>query len=251
MVSSILQQEVLGVQEDSGIKPRSECPVDYQSRQLNGSSEVYPMKRHYSLSFVTGMLALVCYLAFAFLAFSRYPLTYSPLSNWLSDLGNANLNPNGAFFYNIGIVATAGAVLLFFLGLSEWKLRNNRGQNLMLFVTQGFGILGALAMLMSGFYPMNFLALHSFFSTCLYILLGTAFAFSVAALRYYATYPRWLLIVGASVALVALLYGIFHTVTVLEWVTTALFLCYMGLLGAETNRLSSETIDRSTTKVSR
>jgi hypothetical membrane protein len=142
-------------------------------------------------------------------------------------------------------------VLLFFLGLSEWKMGKNRRQNLMLFVTQGFGILGALAMLMSGFYPMNFLALHSFFSTCLYILLGTAFAFSVAALRYHPACPRWLLIVGVSTALVALLYGIFHTVTALEWVATALFLCYVGLLGAETNQLSSETIDRSTTTVTR
>jgi hypothetical membrane protein len=209
------------------------------------------MKRHPSLSFVTGMFAIVCYLAFALLAFSRYPLPYSPLSNWLSDLGNANLNPSGALFYNIGIVATGGVVLLFFLGLSEWKMGNNRRQNLMLFVMQGFGILGALAMLMSGFYPMNFLALHSFFSTCLYILLGTAFAFSVAALRYHSACPRWLLILGASTALVAMLYGIFHTVAALEWVTTALFLCCVGLLGAETNRLSSETIDRSTTSVTR
>ena len=53
----------------------------------------------------------------------------------------------------------------------------------MLFLTQSFGILGAIAMLMSGLYPMNFFVLHSFFSTCLYVLLGTAFAFSVAALR--------------------------------------------------------------------
>jgi hypothetical membrane protein len=209
------------------------------------------MKRHHALSFVTAMFAVVCYLAFALLAFSRYPLPYSPLSNWLSDLGNANLNPSGAFFYNIGIVATGGAVLLFFLGLSEWKIGKNRRQNLMLFVTQGLGILGALAMVMSGFYPMNFLALHSFFSTCLYILLGTAFAFSVAALRYYPTCPRWLLIMGALTALVALLYGIFHTATVLEWVTTALFLCYLGLLGAETHRFASETMGRSTTTVTR
>ncbi len=93
------------------------------------------MKRHPSLSFVTAMFVIVCYLAFTLLAFSRYPLPYSPLSNWLSDLGNANLNPSGALFYNIGIVASGGLVLLFFLGLSEWKMGKNWGQNLMLFVT--------------------------------------------------------------------------------------------------------------------
>jgi hypothetical membrane protein len=208
------------------------------------------MKRHPSLSFVAGLFAVVCYLAFAALAYSHYPLPYSPLSNWLSDLGNANLNPSGALFYNIGIVLSAGALLLFFLGLSAWKMRNNQLQNLLLRVTQAFGILGALAMLMSGFYPMNFLALHSFFSACLYILLGTAFAFSVSALRYHPICPRWLLMLGATTAVVTLVYGILHTVMVLEWVTTALFLCYVGLLGAETNRLLPETGNRATPAVS-
>jgi len=54
-----------------------------------------------------------------------------------------------------------------------------------------------------------------------------------------------------STALVALLYGIYHPVTALEWVTTALFSCYVSLLGAETNRLASERMDRSTTTVTR
>jgi hypothetical protein len=55
------------------------------------------------------------------------------------------------------------------------------------------------------------------------------------------------LFLGASTALVDLLYGAFHTVYVLEWITTALLLCYLGLLGAETQQLSSGTMDRSTT----
>jgi hypothetical membrane protein len=204
------------------------------------------MKRHSALSFVTSLFAVVCYLALALLAFAHYPLPYSPVRNWLSDLGNANLNPQGALFYKIGIVATAVVLVPFFLGLSQWKLGNNRRQHLMLLLTQGLGILGALAMAMSGLYPINFLAFHRFFSNSLYILLGTAFAFSVAALRYHPTCPRWLLIVGASTTLVDLLYGALHTVYVLEWITTALLLCYLGLLGAETQRLSSGTMDRST-----
>ena len=205
------------------------------------------MRRHLSLSFVTSLFAVVCYLTFALLAFAQYPLPYSPMSNWLSDLGNADLNPHGALFYNIGIVATGIVLLLFFLGLSRWKMENNRRQNLMLRLTQGFGILGALALVMSGLYPINFSALHSFFSICLYILLGTAFGFSVAALWYYPTYPRWILIMGALTALVDILSGVFHTVYVLEWVTVSLFLCYPVLLGIETNRLISETMDHPPT----
>ena len=197
------------------------------------------MKKHISLSSASSLFAVVCYLGCALLAYAHYPLPYSPLENWLSDLGNPDLNPSGALFYNIGIVATAAVLPLFFLGLSRWKMANNQGQRLMLFITQGFGILGALAMLMSGLYPINFLVLHSFFSMCLFILLGTAFAFSVAALRYHAACPRWLLLVGAFTALVDMLYGVLHTVYGLEWVTVALLLGYLILLGAQTNRLSS------------
>jgi hypothetical membrane protein len=203
------------------------------------------MKRHLSLSFVTGLCAIMCYLALALLAFAHYPLPYSLLNNWLSDLGNPDLNPAGALFYNIGIVATAVLLPLFFLGLSRWKMENNRIQRLMLLITQGFGILGAIAMLISGLYPINSPALHGFFSACLYILLGTAFAFSVAALRYHATCPRWLLIAGALTALVDMLYGVFHAVYMLEWVTTGMLLYYLGFLGAETNQRSSATRGRT------
>ncbi len=98
------------------------------------------MKRPYSLSFAASLLATVSYLTCALVAFSRYPLPYSPLNNWLSDLGNVDVNPAGALFYNIGIVTTGLLLVLFFLGLSVWKMSTNRIQQLMLHLTQGFGI---------------------------------------------------------------------------------------------------------------
>lgn len=95
--------------------------------------------------------------------------------------------------------------------------------------------------------PISSPAFHGFFSICLYILLGTAFAFAVAALRYHAACPRWLLVVCAFTALIDMLSGVFHTVTVLEWITVALLLCSLGLLGVQTNRLSSSRMNRTPT----
>jgi hypothetical membrane protein len=202
------------------------------------------MKRRYSLSFAASLVATVWYLTCALVAFSRYPLLYSPLNNWLSDLGNVDVNPAGAFFYNVGIVATGLLLVLFFVGLSVWKMSTNRIQQVMLHLTQGFGMLGALAMVMTGLFPINHFALHSFFSTCSNVLLGTAFAFSVAALRYHASCPRWLLILGAVTTLADLLFGlskIVQTTYVLEWVTIALFISYIVLLGAQTQRRLAAT----------
>ena len=85
-------------------------------------------------------------------------------------------------------------------------------------------------MVMSALYPINLLEQHRFWSVSLYILLGSAFAFSVAALRYLSEVPRWVLVLGVITALGDLVSGIFHEVTLLEWMTVALFLGYVLVL---------------------
>jgi len=199
------------------------------------------INRSRNLSFVMALAIVLCYGIAALLAALRYPLSYSPLTNWLSDLGNPVVSDEGALFYNTGIFFTGVLLLPFFLGLSVLRLPQHRPQNLMVKLTQAFGVLGAFSMIMSGLYPINFAAPHSFWSAGLYISLGTAFAFSVAALRYYPACPRWVLGLGLLTALVDMLVSIFfNKVPVLEWATVALFLLYLVILGVETKRLSSE-----------
>ena len=194
------------------------------------------MKKYKYISFIGGILAVLDYLVFAFLAFRHYPLPYSPTTNWLSDLGNPNLNPQGAIFYNIGIISTALFLIVFFLGLSVWKLEDNKVQIIMLRLTQVFGILGAFCMMMSGIYPINLYKIHSFWSSSLYILMSTGFVFSAAALRYHIGVPRWLLILGISTAVMVILTSFFPIFFVLEWITVLLFLLYVILVGVETKR---------------
>ena len=195
------------------------------------------MKKYKTISFIGGILAVLCYLVFAILAFTRYPMPYSPMKNWLSDMGSVELNPDGAIFYNIGIISTALFLIVFFLGLYVWKIEDKKVQIIMLRLTQAFGILGSFCMMMSAFYPINLFAVHSFWSTSLYVLLSTAFIFSVAALRYHQRVSRWLLILGISPAMMVILTSFFPTFYVLEWITVLLFLGYVTLLGIETKRV--------------
>jgi hypothetical membrane protein len=197
------------------------------------------MKRYQSLSFNASILVVLCYLVFTLLAYSRFQLPYSPIWNWLSDLGNVNLNPHGAIWYNIGIILTALLLLVFFLGLSRWKIGNKRIQIIMVVLTQVFGILGSVCMIMSAIFPINFSNVHSFWSVSLYIMLATAFAFSVAMLRYHQQVPRWLLALGVSTAVMVNLTSFLPTVYLLEWITVLLFLGYVCLVGVETKRLES------------
>lgn len=195
------------------------------------------MKQYPNISYIAGNLAVLCYLAFAFLAFIQYPMPFSPIKNWLSDLGNVILNPGGAAFYNIGIVLTALLLMMFFLGLSKWKIMNNKIQVIMLLLTQAFGILGSICMVMSALYPINFLETHSFWSTSLWILLSTGFVFSVAMLRYHQNIPGWLLILGISTALMVILTSFLPTIYALEWISLFLFLSYVSLVGLKTKNL--------------
>jgi len=194
------------------------------------------MKKSKYISFIGGILAVLCYLVFALLAFSRYPMPYSPMKNWLSDLGSGELNPHGAIFYNIGIISTALFLIVFFLGLSVWKIEDNKAQIIMLRLTQAFGILGSICMMMSAIYPINLYVIHSFWSTSLYILLSTAFIFTAAALRYHQRVPRWLLILGVTTAIMVILTSFFPIVYVLEWITLFLFLSYVSIVSYETKQ---------------
>jgi hypothetical membrane protein len=186
------------------------------------------------VSSIAGVLAVISYMVFGLLAFLRYPVNYSPMTNWLSDLGSSTLNPDGALFYNIGIILTGLLVLLFFIGLSGLRIPGNRKQYAMLLVTQGFGVLGSFSLIMSAIYPINFLEAHRFWSISLYIMLGTAFAFSVSALRYYPAWPRWLLAFGVLVAAVDILSGVCGSSYVMEWITVALFLFYICAVALKT-----------------
>jgi hypothetical protein len=194
------------------------------------------IKRYPIISFYAGILAIICYISFTILAFSLFPLPYSPTSNWLSDLGNPNLNPQGAIFYNFGIIATAILLVLFFLGLFVWRIVNEPIQITMLYLGQGFGVLGALCMIMSAILPISMFEIHAFWSTALYIMLSTGFVFLAVALRYHPNIPRWLFILGISTAPSVILTSLFQTTYILEWITLVLFLSFVGLVGIVTRR---------------
>ena len=209
------------------------------------------MKKYQFIRSIAGILVVLCYLMFAILAFTQYPLPFSPINNWLSDLGNVRVNIHGAIFYNMGIIATALWLMLFFLGLSNWRIEKKRIQIIMLLLLQAFGLLGSFCMIMSAISPINHLKEHSFWSTSLYILLSTSFAFSVAALRYHQKVSRWLLILGLSTPLIVILTSFLQTVYVLEWITVLLFLSYVGLVGVETKQLEygRQSISKDSVKI--
>jgi hypothetical membrane protein len=90
---------------------------------------------------------------------------------------------------------------------------------------------------LSAVFPMNLLEIHKFWSTSLYIMLSTSFAFLAAALRYHKQVPRWLLILGLATAVIVIVTSFIPDIYVLEWITVAMFLSYVCLVGIQTKRV--------------
>jgi hypothetical membrane protein len=195
------------------------------------------MQKNRNLSLIASIVVVTGYLVFTLISFWQFPTAYSPIHNWLSDLGDVTQNPHGAIFYNIGIILTGLALIVVFIGLSCWKMKEKTVQVIMLRLSQGFGILGALCMVMSAIFPINLFAVHKIWSALLYIMLSTAFVFSSAALRYYPKVSRVLLVLGIITAGLVISTAFLTNVHILEWITVPIMLIYIRWLGTETKSL--------------
>lgn len=189
-----------------------------------------------NLSFFASLWVVMVYLICTWRAALSFLADFSPVTNWLSDFGSSSLNPHGAIYYNIGIILTGIGLMIFFLSLRGQAVEERKAAKIMLLLTKLFGSLGAIAMILSAVFPISSSGAHSMWSACLYIFLGTAFAFSVAAFRYQPTFPRWLLALGILVVIDDLIWSLVLNIYILEWVTIFLFLVYVLLLGIQTRR---------------
>jgi peptidoglycan/LPS O-acetylase OafA/YrhL len=194
--------------------------------------------------------AVAIYLVFALLAYSRYPADFSPVNNnWLSDLGNRNLNPDGADFYVWGCIA-AGVILgAFFLSLTPWRTTGSRIQNWLLLAVQVTGAVAAVSLVMSAVYTEDQFEAHQFWSR--FVSGGFAMAMFMApfALRR-AGHSSAILITVAAAGYVSIVARfIFDSAHWIEWPSIALilvFVSWVGWMSATRNRVHSLETPRPT-----
>ena len=92
---------------------------------------------------VSGLAAVVIYVIFTAVALSKYPNAYSPVTNWLSDLGNPLVNQSGALFYNLGCILTSLVLIAFYIGLRSWN-NNDKRLRILLTIAQIAGMLSSI-----------------------------------------------------------------------------------------------------------
>jgi hypothetical protein len=179
---------------------------------------------------ISGISGLVLYLVFSSIAFSFYPFSLSPISNWLSDLGNNFLNPEGAIFYRLAGILSGAVLLVFFWTLGYWTKGQNKNIHILFLLVRVFGLIGSLSFIMTGVFSEDMMPMHSWFSITLYIAFGTAVALTGFAVLFGTVLPRWFSAFCFLAWAFDIVSGIFGQTMWLEWVVVALLIMYVAVM---------------------
>jgi hypothetical membrane protein len=187
-----------------------------------------------SISISTGILAIIIFSIFTFTAFALFPGHYTPITNWLSDLGNLNLNPSGFIFFNIGCILTGLILIPFFIGLSKWYA--SKRQKNMLIVAQIIGIFSAFALIMVGTFPEDTGIKHTISACSFFISLLLVLIIANISLLNHPKFKKWIGYYGFFAAMVDLTLIILIVVPtglptpLVEWLAVFISLSWIGLL---------------------
>lgn len=102
---------------------------------------------------IFGFAVVGLYLALTTIAIARYPQKVSPLDTYLSMLGNADLSPHGAFFYNQAVILAGLAEVPFFLAI--YVFYSQYSPKWLLIIGLLAGLTNGLAVCMTGVNPLH------------------------------------------------------------------------------------------------
>jgi hypothetical membrane protein len=197
--------------------------------------ELNPLK--IPISSLAAPLGIVIFCAFTAFSWAQYPDGFSPLDNWISDLGNTNLNPEGAMIFNTGCMIAAVPLVAFYLGLYRWYGLET-WRNLMVVGAQVAGIGSAIALIMVGYYPEIFAAQHYLWATIFFVGTFLALLLANAALLMHLRYSKWTAMVGLAAVAVQAVFIAGQAasvgIPVFEWIAVALGLAWMAAMAINT-----------------
>ena len=180
------------------------------------------------ISCIAGVMVIIFYCAFTFTSWALYPTSYSPVENWLSDLGNSSRNPNGAIFFNVGCVLSGISLFPFFAGLYKWYT-DEKWRKISLIITQTLGSLAAFSLMMIGVFSEDCGEMHRLWSAVFFVLILIILILSGVSLFTHPDYIRRIAYYGFAVAIINFIF-VSYNIPLLEWFTVFTALGYVGSL---------------------
>lgn len=130
---------------------------------MNPNKKVKLTLANWPISCVIGILIILITYISIFISIAVAPPPFSPLTNYMSSLGNSSYNPNGAIIYNGSVIISGILFLIFFIGLSQWY-SDKKKDKILLIATQIVGFLLAFIIALTGFYSEDYRPQHIFWS---------------------------------------------------------------------------------------
>lgn len=180
----------------------------------------------------------IIFCAFTLASIVSYPGPFSPMDNWLSDLGNARMNPGGSIFFNVGCMLTGLAMFLLIVGMSKWRPQGWKKTAMVL--GRACLSISALALMLIGVFtegtPLhNWLAMTFFSMLFLFLVLTNVSVFSDRR------YIRWIGYYAILVAVIDIVFMYTYIAyahnTIWEWLAVFSALLWVVLLAYNMARL--------------
>jgi hypothetical membrane protein len=206
-----------------------------------------PNTRKIPVSSIVVLIAIVFFCASLVMSIAGFPPGFTPLENWMSDLGNPELNPAGSAYFNLACMITGLFLVLFYLGL---KTRDSAGNNKAGFLTaaRASGVFSGIALAGVGFFPETFSPHHFIVSVLFFLSSTTAIFLATIALQGRPGFGRAATGAGYLTLAAGLVFtaqmALFDSVTIIEWISVLSMLSWAALTGWDLSRMQARASGR-------
>jgi hypothetical membrane protein len=193
----------------------------------------------------SGIAAVIVYVLCSIVAALQYPTQFNPASNWISDMGNYDLNPSGAIIYNAGAFVTGLLLVPFFIGLASWYYVERKDKYY--YVTAELsGFIGALGMVMHAVFQEG-TSLHFLWATVAFASLVVVLIVANRGLLRNPAFNKLIGYYGYIAAVIGLIFfvlfvGMTDTPKFMEWL--AAYGAFLWILLVSFNAISPNKAGR-------
>jgi hypothetical membrane protein len=193
------------------------------------------------LATIGGALVIVLFCAFTLASAVRYPGPFSPMDNWLSDLGTATKNPAGNIYFNVGCILTGISTLFVVAGMNAWRTERDK---LLLAASRIFGTASAFALMLIGAFDEN-TPYHTILSIMFFLSLTFFMVLTNVALWKHPAYEKWIGYYAAVAVAIGVAFGFtffaYEHAPVWEWMAAFSALLWVALFSYNMLKLESKT----------
>ncbi len=195
------------------------------------------------LSTISGMLIILLFCIFTLASAARYPGPFSPMDNWLSDLGTPLKDPPGCVYFNVGCILTGICMVLMAAGLGIWNVEVGQ-KRLLMTLGRLCLVVSALGLMLVGVFNEG-TPLHGTMALTFFLMLVIFLALVSAALWKrpdYSPLPGYyaILVIVINILFIYTFFAYEHA-PVWEWIAVFSTLIWVVMLAYYTLKLDNTT----------